>query len=172
MRFKPFVLAKVTSLMMIGTLYGQAPKVVEFAHAIAQAEGFYVKGSIPNRCFNPGDLKGRAFPGEIGLCKGGHARFRNNAAGWAALYHQVEKMGGSSTQYTAGMTFGQVAKRYAENYRPWLKIVTKRLQISASDDVSAFLQTDMAEDDNELWPFGSTQVFSLSPVSLMPAPVY
>src|SRR5208282_4316140 len=34
-------------------------KIERFAHAIAKAEGFYRKGTIPNRYFNPGDLKSK-----------------------------------------------------------------------------------------------------------------
>ena len=137
-----YFLSKIVGMFLVGTLHAAvpSPRVVQFAHAIAQAEGFYVKGSIPNRCHNAGDLKGTNFPGQIGVCKGGHAKFRTASVGWAALYHQIEKIqDGTSTKYTNRATFRQVAKTYAQNYRPWLRIVTKTLQVDDDDDVGAFL---------------------------------
>ena len=138
-----YFLSKIVGMFFVGTLHAAvapSPRVVQFAHAIAHAEGYNVPHSIPQRCNNPGDLKGAAFPGQIGVCKGGHARFRTADAGWAALYGQVEKiLDGTSTKYTNRATFRQVAKTYAQNYRPWLKIVTKTLQVREDDDVGAFL---------------------------------
>jgi hypothetical protein len=140
-----YILSKIVSVFLVGTLHAAvaqqpSPKVVLLAHAIAQAEGYNVPHSIPNRCFNPGDLKGTAFPGQVGVCKGGHAKFRSREAGWAALYNQVQKIAdGTSTKYTPRATFRQVAKTYAQNYRPWLKIVTKTLQVDDDDEVGAFL---------------------------------
>jgi len=167
-----YVRSKLVSLLLVGTLHAAAqpsPKVVQFAHAIAQAEGYYVPHSIPNRCSNPGDVKaihGWQYPGQIGVCRGNHARFRTASVGWAALYHQIEKIqDGTSTKYTNRATFRQVAKTYAQNYRPWLKIVTKTLQVDDDDDVKAFLSdrdklrvTYLAEDfdlnfDLERWDY-------------------
>jgi hypothetical protein len=50
---------------------------------------------------------------------------------------------------------------YAQNYRPWLKIVTKTLQVDDDDEVGAFLSdrdklrvTYLAEDfDLERWDY-------------------
>ncbi len=152
-----YFLSKFVGMFLVGTLHAAvapSPRVVQFAHAIAQAEGYSLKGSIPQRCNNPGDLKGTKFAGQVGVCKGGHARFRTSAAGWAALYGQVEKiLDGTSTKYTNRATFKDVAKTYAQNYRPWLKIVTKTLQVDGDDDVKTFLSdrdklrvTYLAED--------------------------
>lgn len=141
-----YIVSKFVGLFLVGTLHAAvapSPRVVQFAHAIAQAEGYYVPHSIPNRCSNPGDVKaihGWQYPGQIGVCRGNHARFRTASAGWAALYHQIEKIqDGTSTKYTNRATFRQVAKTYAQNYRPWLKIVTKTLQVDDDDDVKTFL---------------------------------
>ena len=140
-----YFLSKIVGMFFVGTLHAAvaqqpSPKIVQFAHAIAQAEGFYVKGSIPNRCHNAGDLKGTNFPNQIGVCRGGHAKFRTDADGWAALFHQIEKiLDGTSTKYTNRATFKDVAKTYAQNYRPWLKIVTETLQVDDDDEVGAFL---------------------------------
>ena len=137
-----YFLSKIVGMFLVGTLHAAvpSPRVVQFAHAIAQAEGYNLRGSIPQRCNNPGDLKGTKFAGQVGVCKGGHARFRTENAGWTALYRQIEKIqDGTSTKYTNRATFRQVAKTYAQNYRPWLKIVTKTLQVREDDDVGAFL---------------------------------
>jgi hypothetical protein len=138
-----YFVGKFVGLFFVGTLHAAvqpSPRVVQLAHAIAQAEGYGVPQSIPNRCFNPGDLKGTHFPGQVGVCKGGHARFRTDADGWAALYNQVQKIAdGTSTKYTPRATFRQVARTYAQNYRPWLNIVTKTLDVDDDDEVGAFL---------------------------------
>ena len=138
-----YFLSKIVGMFLVGTLHAAvapSPRVVQLAHAIAQAEGYTVPHSIPQRCNNPGDLKGTAFPGQVGICKGGHARFKNAADGWAALYNQVQKIAdGTSTKYTPRATFRQVARTYAQNYRPWLKIVTKTLQVDENDEVGQFL---------------------------------
>jgi hypothetical protein len=138
-----YFLSKIVGMLFVGTLHAAvapSPRVVQFAHAIANAEGYNVPHSIPQRCNNPGDLKGTAFPGQVGICKGGHARFKNAADGWAALYNQVQKIAdGTSTKYTPRATFRQVARTYAQNYRPWLKIVTKTLQVDENDEVGQFL---------------------------------
>jgi len=111
-------------------------KMVAFACAIANAEGYSVRGSIPYRYHNPGDIKftvGYRYPGQIGIGKGGHVIFRNNAAGWAALNHQVHKMlDGSSRHYNLDMTLNQVGKKYAENWRVWAKHVAKQLHCTSS----------------------------------------
>ena len=133
-----YFLSKFVGMFLVGTLHAAvpSPRVVQFAHAIAQAEGFYVKGSIPNRCHNAGDLKGTNFPNQIGVCKGGHAKFQTDADGWAALYRQIEKIqDGTSTKYTNRATFRQVAKTYAQNYRPWLKIVSKMLEVGPDESL-------------------------------------
>jgi hypothetical protein len=163
-----YFLSKIVGMFLVGTLHAAvaqqpSPKVIQFAHAIAQAEGYSLKGSIPQRCNNPGDLKGTKFAGQVGVCKGGHARFRTSAAGWAALYGQVEKiLDGTSTKYTNRATFKDVAKTYAQNYRPWLKIVTDLLDAEPQDSVTDWTnknrETYLAEDfdlnfDLERWDY-------------------
>ena len=104
------------------------------AVAIAKAEGFYQKGSIPNRFCNPGDLKsirGEKYFGQVRVGKGGHIVFRNDAAGWFALREQLRKMiEGGSVFYNPSMTLRQIARKYAGNYRIWAKNVSKNLGVS------------------------------------------
>ena len=112
-------------------------KINTFAHAVARTEGYFVKGSIPNRYNNAGDLKslgkGRAYPGQVGIGKAGHVIFKNKAAGYAALRHQIEKMlDGTSKHYTQDMTLQQVAKSYAGNWKVWAKNMANNLGVSPS----------------------------------------
>ncbi len=127
---KKFLIAKLVSLMLIGTAW--AGTVHDFAKAIARTEGFYLKGTIPNRLHNPGDIRttlAHAYPGQTRVYKG-YAVFRNDAAGWAALENQIQRViDGTSTKYTADMTMLQIAKVYAENYRYWGKTVCKILRV-------------------------------------------
>jgi len=103
----------------------------DLAEAIAKAEGFYQRGTIPNRYHNPGDIKfDRSFRyhGQVGVGKGGHVIFRNDAAGWYALREQIEKMkSGESRHYSPTMSINQIAKKYAANYRVWAKNVSHNL---------------------------------------------
>lgn len=135
--------------------YGQASAVDEqkvdaFAHAIASAEGFGAPHAIPTRYHNPGDIKSRLnftkLPGQKSIGKGGHIVFKNDAAGWAALKDQIAKMlDGRSHHFNPDMTIQQVAKHYASNWRPWVKIVTKELGVQPNTTLAAFF----APEDEE-----------------------
>ena len=103
----------------------------QFSWAIAKAEGFYLKGSIPNRNHNPGDLKairGYTFPGQTGVDKYGHVIFRNNNKGWAALQNQVRKMCVESGRYSPQMTIQQIGKHYAKNWKQWSANVARNMK--------------------------------------------
>jgi 5'(3')-deoxyribonucleotidase len=123
-------------------------KVKVFAHAIARTEGFYVKNTIPNRTHNPGDLTelahGAVYPGQVGVLRKNHmayVRFRDNAAGYAALYHQIEKMlNGKSKFYTQTMTLQQVGKLYAGNSRLWAKNLSYCLGVSSSTTLEDYFE--------------------------------
>lgn len=108
-------------------------KLDTFAHAVAKAEGFGVRGAIPTRYHNPGDLKTKSsykWPGQIRIGKGGHVVFKNDAAGWAALRYQIRMaLQGNSKVYNADMTIHQVAKKYAGNWRRWAKNVAHNLGV-------------------------------------------
>jgi hypothetical protein len=110
-------------------------KIEQFAHAIARAEGFYRKGTIPNRYHNPGDLKavkGFTYPGQVGIGKGRHVIFANYTAGWNALYHQIHKMLAGDSHYSPSMTIEQVARKYAGNWRQWSRNVSHNLGVPAT----------------------------------------
>ena len=119
-------------------------KIERFAHAIAKAEGCYVRGSIPNRYHNCGDLKvvkGFTYPGQIGIGKGRHVIFANDAAGWNALYYQIGKMvSGESRHYLPSMTIEQVARKYAGNWRQWSTNVAHNLGVPANTTLAEVLE--------------------------------
>ena len=122
-------------LLITANCWAATPsRTQQLAEAIARAEGYYIKGSIPNRCNNAGDLKavrGWRYPGQVGVCKGGHVRFKTTAAGWTALNHQLDKIvEGKSRHYSVNMTLNQVARRYAGNYRRWARNVARSLKTS------------------------------------------
>jgi hypothetical protein len=108
--------------------------VEELVSAIARAEGYWVKNSIPNRLHNPGDIRSHslhAYPGQIGLSHG-YVVFKNDRAGWAALTHQIDKMAdGSSRIYNVNMTLKQFSKKYAES-PTWVKNVSKILDVTSN----------------------------------------
>jgi len=128
-----FLILSLTSLGSTQTVYAATVPVgtVKLAEAIARAEGFYVKGSIPNRLCNPGDIRSHsshAYPGQIGL-RHGYVVFKNNRAGWAALEHQITKMvEGRSRLYDVNMTLAQFGKKYAESPM-WVKNVSSILAV-------------------------------------------
>lgn len=121
--------------------------------AIAKAEGYYLKGSIPARFHNPGDLKavrGQKYFGQVRVGKGGHIVFRNDAAGWYALRTQVQKMiDGRSKHYRPSMSIQQIAKKYAGNYRVWAKNVSKNLGVQPTCTLAELF--DIPPTLEEIW---------------------
>lgn len=133
------------TLLLIGTLCKAQDKVEQFAHAIARTEGFYTKRTIPNRYHNPGDLKimarGEKYAGQVGIGKAKHVIFRNDAVGYAALYHQIDKMlSGDSKFYTQEMTLLQIGKLYAKNSRLWAKNLAKNLGVSPNTTLEEYFE--------------------------------
>lgn len=135
-------------------------KVDQFATAVAHAEGFGVRHAIPTRYHNPGDLKTRPelikLPGQKMIGKGGHVIFKSDTAGWAALTDYILKMvDGRSRHFNADMTLVQIAKHYAGNWRPWVKIVTHELDVQPDAKLRDLLftadpPTETAHDDSIL----------------------
>ena len=132
----------ILGLLMFLPAIGQAQtqtvdtqKLDSLATAVAHAEGFGVRHAIPTRYHNPGDLKSRRdlrkLPGQRALGKGDHVIFTSDAAGWAALKDYLLKMvDGRSHRYSPDMTLAQMSKIYAGNWRPWVKIVARELNVS------------------------------------------
>ncbi len=120
-------------------------RVQEFAQAVAKAEGFGIKGTVPTRYHNPGDfriLKGHSMPGQVGRNQHGYVIFKNDAAGWAALENQINLvLQGRSKAYTADMPITKIAKRYATGWQLWSKNVAKNLHVSPNTTLRAFVNT-------------------------------
>jgi len=118
-------------------------KVDALAHAIGKAEGFGVKGAVPTRYHNPGDIrtfkKGVRYPGQIGVNRQGYVIFKNDAAGFAALRSNLTKMAaGESKYYGRNMTIKSVAKLYATKWRTWSKNVSHNLGVEPSTTLKAY----------------------------------
>lgn len=116
--------------------------VQTLAVAIAKAEGFGTKNSVPTRTHNPGDIRalpGAHFPGQVGLNHHGYVIFKNDAAGWAALRHQLEKIvNRESAHYTPEMTLRQLSRKYATS-PTWIKNVSKNLGVTPSTTLAEIL---------------------------------
>lgn len=129
----------LTVLLLAANAWGFAPSRTQtLANAIARAEGFYVKGSLPNRLHNPGDIRAHRnehYPGQVGLTRNGYVVFRNNAAGWTALRHQIAKIAeGTSKHYNVNMTLRQLGKRYATS-PTWVRNVSRSLGMPANAEL-------------------------------------
>ena len=147
MFLKRYLRAKFVMLLLCGTAAAVSitPTATQnLAQAIAKAEGYYTPRTIPARCNNPGDLKsvrGWKYPGQIGVCRGSHVKFATPAAGWAALYHQIDKIvNGQSRHYSVDMTLQQVARKYAGNSRVWARNVAHNLGVPANTTLAELLE--------------------------------
>lgn len=127
----------------------QAPdtsKVNDLATAISHAEGFGRRGTIPSRYHNPGDLKAHPdsvpLAGQVRLGKAGHIVFKDDEAGKAALRDYILKMvDGRSSHFHPNMTLSQVARVYAEDWRPWVRAVCTELGVPPTTTLRAYFHT-------------------------------
>jgi hypothetical protein len=141
----------LTALLLLAATLAPAQTVTRPAYssarlsglavAIGTAEGFGVRGALPTRYHNPGDLKGKPdLFGAVRIGKGGHLVFKNDAAGKAALQHQLELvLDGRSRHYTLDMTLEQMARRYAKNWRNWSRYVARLLGVRPTVTLRGYL---------------------------------
>ncbi|MGC2321809.1 MAG: hypothetical protein WA463_04175 [Terriglobales bacterium] len=130
--------------------YAEGPdtnKINDLATAISHAEGFGRRQTIPSRYHNPGDLKAFSsstqLAGQVRIGKAGHIVFKDDEAGKAALREYIVRMvDGRSSHYHPNMTFSQVAHVYAENWRPWVKVVSRELGVPPNTTLRAYFHTD------------------------------
>jgi hypothetical protein len=145
MRINHLAVALLIATTSIGG-HAQDPdssKINNLVTAISHAEGFGVPGTIPSRYHNPGDLRAGSDPtpwaGQVRVGKAGHIVFKDDEAGIAALRDCVTKMiDGRSHYFHSNMTFSQVARRYAEDWRPWVRIVSMDLGVSPNTTLRAY----------------------------------
>ena len=139
-------------LIVLSSIPGraQAPdpgRVNDLATAISHAEGFGKRHTIPSRYHNPGDLKAfrssARLEGQVRIGKAGHIVFEDDEAGKAALRdYIVRMMDGRSAHFNPNLTLNQVARRYAQNWRPWVRVVSRELGVSPNTTLRAYFQTD------------------------------
>lgn len=115
-------------------------KIARMATSIATAEGFFVTGSLPSKCHNPGDLE----VGDVGCgVDNGKTKFPNDTAGWQALRHECDLIlnGLSRAGYKLSDTWWQVAVRYTGNdgAAGWAQTVAGRLGLSVTNTLQDYL---------------------------------
>lgn len=118
-------------------------QVDKLAQAIAKAEGYGPPKAKPTRLNNPGDIRaprGVHYPGQLRIERQGYVVFKTPAAGRVALQEQIVKIiRGESNHYTLNTTINQMARRYATNWRPWAKNVSKQLGVPGSTTLGEIL---------------------------------
>jgi len=134
----------LAALLLTTSCFAQ-DRVEPLVKAIAKAEGFGVKGTIPTRCHNAGDIKALRnyrFPGQVGVRKQ-YVVFKSDKAGWEALRHQIEKIIAGESRYSVNLTLKQLGKRYAES-SIWPRVVAKYLSVTPETYLWEILDTPPA----------------------------
>jgi hypothetical protein len=137
-----------TVALMLGVASAQevdSDKLHQLAVAISKAEGFGMKGAVPTRYHNPGDIRtfrpGVRYPGQVGINRQHYAIFRNDKAGFAALESNLRKIAvGESAYYGSEMTINKMAKLYATKWRIWAKNVAKNLDVPVNTKLIDILE--------------------------------
>lgn len=154
MRINYLAVALLIVLASVGG-YAEDPdtdKINDLATAISHAEGFGKNHTIPSRYHNPGDLKAfsqsTSLAGQVRIGKAGHIVFKDDEAGKAALREYILRMvDGRSSHYHPNMTFNQVAHIYAENWRPWVRVVSRELGVPPNTTLQAYFRKSDANTD-------------------------
>lgn len=108
--------------------------VERFSQAIAQAEGWYVPNSVPQRAHNPGDLSDEGDVGNGVIQTSGPEGakitiYATDEDGWAALGRKVRRMlDGHSATYPTHLTLMEVALKYSGDAN-WAFNVAKQLGV-------------------------------------------
>jgi hypothetical protein len=121
-------------------------KVEQMAAGIAQAEGFYVAGSIPQKAHNPGDLA-KGDMGDTGnyiFAKGGVQIivFLTDDDGWTALKTKIRRMlTNTSKVYNTQMSLSQLAQTYTggDNPEAWANTLAQNLGVGTDSSLEDFL---------------------------------
>lgn len=150
-------LSFVASHAAAQTVVMDEQKLDAFAQAVAKAEGFGVKHTVPTRYHNPGDIRtfkpGVRYPGQIGVNRQHYVIFKDDAAGFAALKNILRRMAlGQSKYYGQDMTINNVAKVYATGWRRWAKNVAHNLGVPPTTTLREFFQVEEIEAPSFLIP--------------------
>lgn len=121
----------------------QASSAVQsIAQAIAQAEGFYVSGSLPQRSNNPGSL---TIPAALGSGQNPLNAFPSAQDGWDALYGEINLiLNGGSHIYTPDMSIREIAQHWTTDVPPgsqvnWASNVARALGISPDQSFNDYV---------------------------------
>jgi hypothetical protein len=119
------------------------PGVQALAKAIATAEGFYVKGSRPQRDNNPGDMTQDLIGKGVGM-DGPFVVYGNVADGWANLYAQINLwLSGGSSHANPDSTISDLSSFYTTDSPPgaqntWAVNVANDLGVSTDTPIGQF----------------------------------
>lgn len=172
----------VALLILVSSIVGHAQgldirKVNALATAISHAEGFGIRGSLPSRYHNPGDLKASSasvqLAGQVRIGKAGHIVFKDDEAGKAALRDCIIQMiDGRSGHFHPNMTLNQVARVYAENWRPWVKIVSTELGVPPTTTLRAYFHNGAVASAVSFPPLSAANPTPLPPALTFPESRY
>lgn len=124
-----------------------------FATAVAHEEGFFVAGSVPQRCNNPCDLTDEGNVGygvdQTGGPDGAKITiYPNVEAGWQAAYKKIARMlNGASTVYTLDMTILEVGLKWSGTAQ-WGINVAQMLGVNQMTTLAQFVSQGMTNHDN------------------------
>jgi hypothetical protein len=107
-------------------------RVKRLAEAIARAEGWYATGATQNRGQRANN------PGNIMTPEWTLVQYPTAAAGWDALYRQVElALSGQSRHYRPDMTIWQMAEIYVGHagWENWARNVSSALGVPSSTPI-------------------------------------
>lgn len=143
MKYLPHLIAAGAALVIVGgkklvPMAGEAV-VSKISDAIANAEGFFVKGSKPARNNNPGNLTSNIGGAPAAVGKDGMFNvYLTPADGWSALNAQVRLMlNGKSKIYNPEMTIHQVAQKYTTTEQSiWASNVARHMGIPTTTRLS------------------------------------
>ncbi len=132
-------------LMLAASMHAFAASPTQaLARAIAKAEGFYTKGTKPQRFHNPGDIrasKGVHYPGQRGIDRQGYVIFKNDRAGFDALESLIDRIiAGDSKFYTVNSTLRDLSRKYATS-PTWMRNVSKALHCEPNTPLFIILDT-------------------------------
>jgi len=113
------------------TTWPSGDKVWALCQAIAIAEGYPIRGSVPNIYHNPGDLSPGDTPGFIGDEHSGSivSMLPDDETGWSFLRAKIKRIAeGRSSAYPLSMSFNEMAQKYAGDWRNWVNNVVNDLR--------------------------------------------
>src|SRR5260370_8915636 len=115
-------------------------RVWNVCRAIARAEGANVEGSVPDRLNNPGDISDGGLTYGFEPHSGSSVTdFPDKQTGWQWFYNKISNIvAGKSHVYSPSMTWTELAKKYAGNWRPWVANVTGSLGVSPAETVGSY----------------------------------